>query len=93
MVCTDVRSLQQVDGSFAGDEWGEIDTRCYASLFFDKDVMKQFSFHHASVRMAKQLLIFLQILLLRTVMLPLAGTVRGHQCGSSSTICSALPEY
>ena len=25
--CADVRSLQQPDGSFAGDDWGEIDTR------------------------------------------------------------------
>ena len=24
----DVQSLQQPDGSFAGDAWGEIDTRC-----------------------------------------------------------------
>ena len=32
---TDVRSLQQPDGSFAGDEWGEIDTRCCTSLCFN----------------------------------------------------------
>ena len=27
MVRTDVKGLQQPDGSFAGDDWGEIDTR------------------------------------------------------------------
>ena len=28
MLHADVQSLQQPDGSFAGDAWGEIDTRC-----------------------------------------------------------------
>ncbi len=28
MFVADVKSLQQPDGSFAGDAWGEIDTRC-----------------------------------------------------------------
>lgn len=27
-VMTDIAGLQQPDGSFAGDKWGEIDTRC-----------------------------------------------------------------
>jgi geranylgeranyl transferase type-2 subunit beta len=28
MFVADVKSLQQPDGSFAGDNWGEVDTRC-----------------------------------------------------------------
>ena len=30
LVTADVASLQQADGSFAGDSWGEVDTRCAA---------------------------------------------------------------
>jgi prenyltransferase beta subunit len=30
--CADIAQLQQLDGSFAGDKWGEIDTRCAHSL-------------------------------------------------------------
>lgn len=93
MLHTDVRSLQKPDGSFAGDEWGEIDTRCCTSLCFNTDVMMQNTLCYASVRLAKELLIFLQVLLLRTVMLPLAGTARGSRRGGSSPICSALPEH
>ena len=28
----DIAKLQQPDGSFAGDEWGEVDTRCVCNL-------------------------------------------------------------
>lgn len=30
--CVDVKSLQRTDGSFCGDEWGEVDTRCAVGL-------------------------------------------------------------
>ena len=30
----DVASLQQADGSFAGDSWGEVDTRCGAGCWW-----------------------------------------------------------
>lgn len=33
LVTADVASLQQADGSFAGDSWGEVDTRCAAGCW------------------------------------------------------------
>ena len=51
----DVQSLQQPDGSFAGDAWGEIDTRCSklfsadTSLTQYKTVVELLDAHHCLV--------------------------------------------
>lgn len=45
LVPADIQGLQQADGSFTGDESGEIDTRC--------------AFHQASTILTLRLLVFL----------------------------------
>lgn len=81
MFVADVKSLQQPDGSFAGDSWGEIDTRCQklphlltGSTTLHANAFLSFQCHSP---LHQGPVTVLQVLLLCPVMLPVAGAPAG----------------